>query len=225
LSKEYFGSEYFLNRMSRNNARTKVWQAVAKHIHEITGPVENVLDVGAGYCDFINNFPAPKKWAIDYSEYALSSANPDVTIISGDVLLELENLEDHSLDLVFASNFLEHLKMEDGIKFLKCVISKLKPDGQIILLQPNFRVSYKYYFDDFTHLTIFTEKSLESVLKFSGFAVKEIKGRYLPYSFKSRLSLFASLTYLYLRSPVKPFAGQMLAIAKKPKQNKNWSVK
>jgi hypothetical protein len=46
-----------------------------------------------------------------------------------------------------------------------------------------------------------------------GWTVLEMHARFLPLTLKSRASRLTFLVPWYLRSPIKPVAGQMLAVA------------
>jgi hypothetical protein len=86
--------------------------------------------------------------------------------------------------------------------------------GYLIVMQPNFRYAFKNYFDDFTHKTIFTDKSLVSVMRLAGFEVEVCEKRFLPYSLDSKKAKFSFLIGLYLKSKIRIFSGQMLIVAK-----------
>jgi hypothetical protein len=86
----------------------------------------------------------------------------------------------------------------------------------MILIQPNYRLSAKTYFDDPTHVTIFDDKSLAECVTKNGFIHVRTEARFLPMTLKSRLSAGHKLVPLYLRLPWRPLAGQMLIIARKP---------
>ena len=85
-------------------------------------------------------------------------------------------------------------------------------------MQPNYRLSYKTYFDDPTHKKVFSDTALRAFLISFGFEIEMAKPRFLPFSLKSRPSIIPVLPIIiraYLYSPIKPFAGQMLFVAKK----------
>ncbi|SRR5260370_1918251 len=91
--------------------------------------------------------------------------------------------------------------------------SALKPDGRLLLIQPNFRLSFRHYFDDYTHIQIFTDTGLRDLSTSSGFVCKKVVGRFLPFSLKSPGPKWPWLLRLYLALPVRPFAGQMYIVA------------
>ena len=91
----------------------------------------------------------------------------------------------------------------------------MKPDGRLIVVQPNFRLEPFRYFDDFTHRTAFTEGGFADFLASCGFRVIHKEPRFMPFSMKSRIPVAAWLVRLYLSLPFRPMAGQFLAIAEK----------
>lgn len=82
-----------------------------------------------------------------------------------------------------------------------------------MILSPNFKYYYKVYFDDYMHKSIITDKSLKDMLQASGFSIEKIYPKFLPFSAESKLPKSSLLLRLYLKSPCKPLAGQMLVIA------------
>ena len=78
-----------------------------------------MLDPAAGFCEFINNVPAVERWAVDQnSQFLLKYAHKHVHKISGSCLDAKIPLD--YFDVVFVSNFLEHLKdSEEVYKFLR----------------------------------------------------------------------------------------------------------
>ena len=62
-------------------------------------------------------------------------------------------------------------------------------------------------------VAIYTDKSLPDYLTSQGWLVTTVRPRFLPLTMKTRASGLTFLVPLYLRSPVKPLAGQMLVVA------------
>ena len=69
------------------------------------------------------------------------------------------------------------------------------------------------YFHDYTHRTIFTDRSLGDFLAASGYPIEHVQPRFLPLTMKSRLSFGHAPAPFYLRLPYRPLAGQMLVSA------------
>lgn len=96
---------------------------------------------------------------------------------------ELWNLPDGSLDIVFTSNFLEHLGDKNAVKrTLREAHRCLRPGGQIIAMGPNIRYLPGSYWDFFDHHVILTERSLAEALSITGFTVESAVARFLPYT-------------------------------------------
>ena len=199
---------------SNEEEREKVWKPLTKYLQKKFKIQGRVLDLGAAYCNFINSLENVEKHAVDLFEDIKKYADKDVkTYVQS--CTNLKNFKSGYFDFVFASNLLEHLndnELENTIKEVKRV---LKNDGKIILLQPNFRLAYKNYFDDPTHKKIFTEETLKRFLNINSFEIVHCKAGFLPLSMKSRLPKSRLLTNLYLYSPIKPMAKQMLIVAAK----------
>ena len=140
------------------------------------------------------------------------AAGPGVTPEVGDCS-DLRRFEDGSFDVVFASNLLEHLDRDLASRLLAESMRVLRPGGRLILMQPNFRLNPGRYFDDFTHVAIYTDASLADFLAAEGWTIETVLARFLPLTLKSRGSGLSFLVPWYLRSPVKPLAGQMLVVA------------
>lgn len=143
----------------------------------------------------------------------LEYAHDEVKAYVGD--LHKLKFEDNYFNVVFSSNTLEHMVVEEILHLLKEINRILKVDGIFIVLSPNFRYAYKSYFDDYIHKSILTDKSLKDMLLGCGFEIEKVFPRFLPFSTESKLPINALLLRLYLMSPLKPFAGQMSIIARK----------
>jgi hypothetical protein len=69
------------------------------------------------------------------------------------------------------------------------------------------------YFDDYTHVAIYTDQSLADYLVSQGWTTEAVMPRFLPLTLRSRGAGLTFLVPWYLRSPIKPLAGQMLLVA------------
>ena len=178
---------------------------------------DTLLDLGAGYCEFINNVRCGKKVAVDLNTHALQYANNDVKVIISKGT-SIPEISDESVDVVFASNFWEHMRDREELKqTLKEVRRIIKRDGRLIILQPNIRYCYKLYWDFFDHIIPLSHKSMEEILKYMGFKILYIKPKFLPYSTKSRWPKHPIFVKTYLKIPILHyiFGKQMLVIAGK----------
>lgn len=205
---------YFKTRFTFDKKRDIVWKCITKYLQKYVNQNSRVLDVGAGYCTFINNIRAKEKHALDIFESLRSYADKDVRVhirpSTG-----MKGIKSGYFDVVFASNFFEHLKREEAYATLNEILRVLKKNGRLIIIQPNFKYAYRNYFDDYTHEMIYSDTSMCDMLKSFKLEIEKCIPRFLPHSIKSRWPKTRLLTTAYLLSPIKPFAKQMLIIARK----------
>ncbi|MCE5339690.1 MAG: class I SAM-dependent methyltransferase [Planctomycetaceae bacterium] len=161
-----------------------------------------VVDVGAGYCEFINNIRCAGKYAIDLSDDTSKFAAPGVKVIK-ELSTNLSSFKDASADVCFMSNFLEHLCSKQEIMItLTEVFRILKPEGKILILQPNIRYLYNEYWDFFDHHIPLSDKSVVEALQIAGFNITEVIDKFLPYTTKSKIPQNRRLVKLYLKVPL-----------------------
>jgi SAM-dependent methyltransferase len=174
-----------------------------------------VLDLGAGSCEFINAIEAGEKIAVD--------RNPDTKRFAADAKVvlapstDLSEIETGSVDVVFSSNFFEHLPQKSDLvaTLLECH-RVLRDRGTILVLMPNLRRLPGAYWDYFDHHLPLTDRSLAEVLTMTGFEVERMIPRFLPYTVKdSRVPRSTAMFGLYLKA--RPlwylFGRQMFAVA------------
>jgi len=209
-----FSGRYFETRFAPDPSRAGVWGAIVRHLRPYLPRNGAVLELGAGYCAFINAVEARERHALDLFPDLPGHAAPGVrTHVQG--CDDLAGFADASLDVVFASNLFEHLDRAQLGRTLVEVRRVLRPGGRLILMQPNYRYCSREYFDDYTHLLVFTHVSLPDVLAAHGFTVERVVPRFMPFSLKSRLPRWPWLVDLYLAQPFRPFAKQMLVVARR----------
>jgi SAM-dependent methyltransferase len=205
---------YHSVHLTQDPARDVVWQVVADHLAHWISPQAHVVEIGAGYCAWINAVRAGRRVATDIWPDVTRHAAPGVDARVLDVTTSLRSLGDGSFDVALASNVLEHFPPDTAASVICDLFYVLKPGGRLLIVQPNFRYAWHSYFDDYTHRAIFTDVSLPALLRAEGFQVDEVRPRFLPYSMReSRLPIRPWLVRAYLRSPFKPMAGQMLVVA------------
>jgi SAM-dependent methyltransferase len=200
--------------------RIEIWQVLTKHFFARHFPADaRVLDLGAGYCEFINQVAAREKVAIDQNPRMSEFAGPGVRCVISDIESALKTLGDGSLDRIMASNIFEHLPDRDYLfRCLAEALRVLSPGGKIIVMQPNIAAVRERFYDFCDHLLPLTEKGMAEALRTSGFQIETMVARFLPYTTKSRYPKWKFLVRLYLRVPLahRFMGGQMLIIARKP---------
>jgi SAM-dependent methyltransferase len=175
-----------------------------------------LLEIGAGYCEFINNIDAVQKTALDSNPDVKQFAAKDVRAVVGD-LSALSKFKAGSYRTVFASNLFEHLERPKILATMRDVLRVLAPGGEFIILQPNIRFCARDYWMFFDHVTPIDDRALAEALEISGFTVRRVIERFLPYTTKSRYLRHTGLVRLYLRIPLawRIFGQQSLIVAGK----------
>src|SRR5262245_8348848 len=88
--------------------RNRVWQLLAReYFQRWVKSTDVILDVGAGYCEFINNIQAKEKLALDLNPITRERADASVHVLSQNVS-DRWPVKSDAIDVVFSSNFFEH---------------------------------------------------------------------------------------------------------------------
>ncbi|MEH6482679.1 MULTISPECIES: class I SAM-dependent methyltransferase [Pseudomonas] len=178
-----------------------------------------LLDLGAGWGEFSRNVQAGNKYAMDLNPDCGDRVTGHSTFLHQDCSTTWP-IEDAVLDIIFTSNFLEHLPSKDLVeKTLHEAFRCLKPGGKIICMGPNIKFVHGAYWDYWDHFIPFTEDSMAEVLSLKGFNVVEKVDRFLPYTMSgaggTRAPLIAVKLYLKLPFAWRFFGKQFLVIAEK----------
>lgn len=217
LTRRDYVDAYFRTRFAFDPRRDVVWSEVCRFLQKRFIPTDaRIIDVGAGYCNFINNVRGAERHALDLFTELPQYAGPGVTTHIGDCT-DMAFLDDDYFDVAFTSNLFEHLTREQLIPTLTELHRVIRAGGTLIVMQPNFRFCYNTYFDDYTHLQIFTDRSLFDLLEVFGFKVRVARAKFLPVNMKStlrlRIPMLRHLVRWYMAFPIKPLAGQMLFVS------------
>ena len=141
-----------------------------------------VLDLGCGHCEFINNVRSEKRFGMDLNQDTVQQAAPGVQILAQSCSQPWA-MPDDSLDVVFTSNFFEHLYTKRDLRdTLMQAWRCLRPGGRIIALGPNIRYLPGEYWDFYDHYVPLTELSLGEVMTETDFTLEEEIPRFLPYT-------------------------------------------
>jgi SAM-dependent methyltransferase len=213
--------DIYRNRFNEKTLRQKneVWRVICEeYLQKFIAPSATVLDLGAGTCEFINNITCSRKYAVDLNPDTAGFAAKDVQVIQSRADGPIA-LDDAAVDVVFASNFFEHLSSRQHIIDMLADIRRiLAPGGKLIVVQPNIKYLYTYYWDYFDHQIALSEESMREAIQTAGFAIEVLKARFLPYTFRSRFPKGAFFVKTYLNFPILHhiFGKQMLIVARKP---------
>ncbi len=204
---------YHQTRFVPDPRRKVCWQTLVRHVFQKQIPPDAVvLELGAGYGDFINAVKAKRRLAVDTWAGMVAHLDRGVEGLVTSVT-RLETVADDSVDYVFSSNCFEHLTQADLVLCLAQLRLKMKPGAQLTIVQPNFKYCAREYFDDYTHVAIYTARGLSDLLAANGFRIARCVPRFLPLTLAGFLPVHPLLIRLYLMSPWKPMAKQMLIAA------------
>jgi len=195
--------------------RIQVWKALCRYVQPWVAADDGVLELGAGYGEFSSEIRAARKWALEQNGELVAHWTPSVTPLIQSAL-EPWPVPEGSLGTIFASNFFEHFTLEQGAIILAEARRVLRSRGRLIVVQPNFRLEPRRYFDDYTHRTAYTDVGFRDFLRSEGWNIVHSEPRFVPFSMKSRLPTASWLVRLYLALPFRPWAGQFLLVAEKP---------
>jgi SAM-dependent methyltransferase len=166
-------------------------------------------------CEFINNVPSAERWTVDpNAELVRKYADKNVKVVTGNAT----DAPTEYFDLVFVSNYLEHLdSQKDVAVFLSQMFEVVKAGGYICVMGPNFRVAWREYFDFADHTVCLTELGAAEHIIGAGFTLKKVIPRFLPLSFRGRLPANKILIQAYLNMPVawRFFGKQFLIVGRK----------
>jgi SAM-dependent methyltransferase len=198
--------------------RRAIWRVLIHDFFQAyVRPADAVLDLGCGYGEFINQIRCGRRFAMDLNPDMPRRVDPGVQPLQQDCAAEWR-LPDGALDVVFTSNFFEHLPDKAALgRTLDQAARCLKPGGRIIALGPNIKYLPGAYWDFWDHYLPLTELSLREALENRGFKLERCVARFLPYTMAGGPAYPLALVRLYLRLPwLWPLRGrQFLVVATK----------
>ncbi|SRR6266446_8611904 len=210
--------EYELRFRETEEYRDAVWTILCSDFFSsYVDANAKVLDLGAGWGEFIRHIDAAHKFAMDLNPEAGVRVSDGVTFLHQDCSRKWE-MESDTLDVIFTSNFLEHLPVKSALeRTIAEAFRCLKPNGRIICLGPNIKCVPGAYWDFWDHHIPLTEMSLAELLKINGFIIDLSLGRFLPYSMSTGKTPPLFLVKLYLKLPFfwPLFGKQFLVIGRK----------
>ncbi len=178
--------------------REGAWSEIVRYLQRYIPEDGVVMDLAADRGTFIRNVRAREKWASDLRDTS-DHMTPDVRFVQSDGLELAERAPNDYFDVVFMSNYLEHLGSGEAVlEQLRVVERLVKHGGRVIILQPNIGLVGPRYWDFIDHRVPLTERSLEEAAALAGFRTEVLVRRFLPYSVKGRLPAHPRFVRAYL---------------------------
>lgn len=215
-------SALYRNRFEQGLLKRKgdIWKVLCQRFFQrYVAPGDTVVDIACGYGEFINAIQAKKKIAIDLNADSKGFVAADVDFRL-QAATEVGALGAASADVVFCSNFLEHLADKPALNtLLEQIFLVLKPGGRLLILGPNLRYLPGKYWDFYDHSLGLTHLSLSEALELKGFQIATCIDRFLPYTTKTALPTHPFFVRLYLLLPLvwKVMGRQFFLVALRPK--------
>jgi len=199
--------------------RNQVWQVLTREFFQKwIPPGGTVLDLGCGYGEFINNISAGRKVAMDLNPTVTERLARDVKCTQQDCSAPWPYAE-NSLDVVFTSNFFEHLPDKPALsRTLDHALRCLKPGGRLIAVGPNIKFLHGQYWDFYDHHVYLTEASLGEAMEILGYRLELVIPKFLPFTMVKAPEYPMFFVRLYLAFPWlwNLFGKQFLIVAQKP---------
>lgn len=212
-------SQIYEKRFSgHENYRNRVWKILVNEFFcKWIKSTDEIIDLGCGYGEFINHAKCKVRHAMDLNPKSKSLLDKEIIFHQQDCS-ESWKIDQNSLDLVFTSNFFEHLPNKEALDRTIGEIKKvLKPGGRLIAMGPNISVLKGLYWDFWDHHVALSDQSLFELLEIHDLSIEQSESKFLPYNMVRVKERPLFLVSLYLRFPFlwKLFGKQFLIIAKK----------
>lgn len=200
-------------------AKNRIWETLCSRFFQPLIGSESlaILDLACGYGEFINNIRAGRKIAIDLNPDSPEALKPDVEFHAVPSTA-LAPIADGTVDVVFTSNFFEHLPDKSSLAATLVEVHRvLKPGGRLIAMGPNIRHVRGAYWDFIDHHLPLSERSLSEAMLLADLHPERVIDRFLPYTTQSKLPKGPAFIRAYLAfPPVWRFLGkQFLVVARK----------
>jgi SAM-dependent methyltransferase len=195
-----------------------IWKVIVEdYLQEWILPSDAVLDIGCGFGEFLNHVRCRRRIGVDLNPASRAALDSAVEFHVAEAS-KLPMIADQSTNVVFTSNFMEHLPGKSAVEEMIAEVRRvLVPGGSFIALGPNVRFIAGAYWDFWDHHVPISDRSLTELLETSGFQVTDSHPRFLPYTTRSSLPQSPWLVRMYLKVPLawRMLGAQFLIRARK----------
>ena len=218
ISEKHLTQIYEKRFSGHENYRNCVWKIlIDEYFSQWIRSSDHILDLGCGYGEFINHTKCDVRHAMDLNPKTKSLLDKKIIFHEQDCSKPWK-IDQNSLDLVFTSNFFEHLPNKEYLDRTISEIKKaLKPEGRLVAMGPNISVLKGKYWDFWDHHVALSDQSLCELLQIHDFTIEQSYSKFLPYNMVRVKERPLFLVSLYLGFPFlwKIFGKQFLTIAQK----------
>jgi SAM-dependent methyltransferase len=169
-------SKFYEYLIHKGHLQTAASEAAFRTYLQFLHPGETVVDLGCGQGTFLDLLQMhgcnPIGVDSDPSMIDQCRARGHQNVIVAEALGYLQDCPPHSFDVLFASNFVEHLPANVLLEFLNLVHRALRPGGRILLATPNAEsviVHLHEFWRDATHVRLYNRQLLEFLLWYTHF--------------------------------------------------------
>ncbi len=150
-------------------------------------PTKSLLDVGAGRgaqaAVFSRYFNITTVDRDGDASKTFESLKIDARVVIAEIGDQAFPLPDDSFDVVFTKSVIEHI--ENWEHFLAEIYRVLKPGGSVVVMTPNWSSQKLNFYDDPTHIRPYTLRTIDRVLRMTGFDEVRIEDIYqLPFTWR-----------------------------------------
>lgn len=207
--------ELYRNRFGHAlESRSAIWAVLVRDFFQAwIRRSDTVVDLGCGYGEFLNHVSAARRIGVDLNPDSAGMLETGIEFHHGPAD-DLSFLDEASVDVVFTSNLLEHLRgKEDVERTIAEARRVLKPGGHLIAMGPNIRYVPGDYWDFWDHNVPISDRSLTELLESCHFEITNSYDRFLPYTSASPLPQAPILVRMYLRTQLAwPILGKQFVI-------------
>jgi SAM-dependent methyltransferase len=196
--------------------RSAMWSILVKdYFQRFIPATATVLEVACGYGEFINHVHADRKIAIDLNPDSKSKVHSDVEFHECSSV-DMHSIESKSVDVIFMSNFLEHITKDQVIQTVQECRRVLKEGGKLMILGPNMRYVGNDFWIFWDHIHPTDDRAICEMLEVEDWSICVNIPRLLPYTTKSKLPKNSFLIKTYIRFPFlwRLFGKQFFIVAK-----------